>query len=125
MADAYVPAENVPAGGKDRSDAFGPTVVGVDGIEVPRAVMHGSGGYQTHASMTGDTTVAPALRDTDGDDGLPDLPRYEGPSVSDQPALLNPSAGTQGPAGGGVNPMGESPVPGTQGPPFAGRQVAE
>lgn len=39
--------------------------------------------------------------------GVPD--RYQGPSVSDQPELINPSAGESSPAGGGVNPQGAAP----------------
>jgi hypothetical protein len=54
--------------------------------------------------------------DADGDNGLPDVARYEGPDVPTQEPLVNPSAGTQGPPGGGVNPMGPAVQPGDRGP---------
>jgi hypothetical protein len=57
--------------------------------------------------------------------GLPVADNYPHRDAADAPAVINPSAGTQGAPGGGVNPMGASPVPGSEGPPFAGRQVAE
>lgn len=57
--------------------------------------------------------------------GLPTADRYPHREVGDQAPLVNPSAGTQGAPGGGVNPMGAAPVPGTAGPPTSGRQVAE
>jgi len=57
--------------------------------------------------------------------GLPAADGYPQRDQADQAALINPSAGTQGMSGGGVNPMGERPHPGTPGPPTSGRQVAE
>ena len=39
-------------------------------------------------------------------------PQYAGPDVPAQDPLVNPSAGTQGAPGGGVNPMGPAVVPG-------------
>src|SRR5690242_9207314 len=45
--------------------------------------------------------------------------QYMGPAVADQPALVNPSAGTQGPVEMGmanVNPQGPAPRPGSTGP---------
>lgn len=39
-------------------------------------------------------------------------PQYEGPKVTEQRPLVNPSAGNVGPAGGGVNPQGPAPQPG-------------
>lgn len=124
--DSYMPAANTPAGERDTSDAFGPTVVGVDGIEVPRAVFHSSDGYVVHGEMTGDTVSPPPLRDTDSDDGLPDVPRYEGPQVADQVAVVNPSAGDTGPLESGmadVNPQGPAPVIGNSATATSTRQV--
>jgi hypothetical protein len=142
MADQYTPTPNVPAGGTDTSDRYGPTVSGggdnpatqpgyltattgdatyptgpsAAGIEVPRAVFHNdAGGYVVHSQMTADSSNAPPVTDRDGDDGLPDIPRYEGPSVADQAAVVNPSAGTQGPTEQGladVNPTGPTFGPG-------------
>lgn len=117
MADAYYPAANVPAGDRDTSDAFGPSVTGVDGITVPLAVFHNDqGGYVAHGAMTGDSSNPPPTADRDGDDGLPDIPRYEGPSVTEQAPLINPSSGDSSPAGGGVNPLGPTNSPGSTGP---------
>lgn len=115
MSEQYMPAANVPAGERDKSDAFGPSIVGVDGITVPRAVFHSADGYVVHGEMTGDTVSPPPLYDTDGDDGLPDVPRYEGPAVADQPAVVNPSAADTGPLESGmtdVNPIGPTFQPG-------------
>lgn len=123
MTDAYYPAANVPAGARDTSDAFGPTLTGAEGIEVPRAVFHNDqGGYVVHTAMTGDSSNPPPVADRDHDAELPDIPRYEGPSVPDQPALINPSAGMSSGAGGGVNPIGAQPQPGDLGP-YSDRQV--
>lgn len=149
MADQYTPAANVPAGGVDTSDAFGPTITGsgqrpavIPGyptdvatgdqsysptaaqggdITVPRAVFHDDrGGYVAHSDMTADSSNPPNVTDHDGDDGLPDVPRYEGPDMGDVdshnalPApMVNPSAGNQGPQEQGmadVNPQGPAPV---------------
>jgi hypothetical protein len=110
---------SVPAGGRDASDDFGPTIVGDNGIEVPRAVFHTDSGYVVHTEATADTAGGPPMRDSDGDDRLPDVPRYEGPAVAEQAPLINPSAGDQGPAEQGmadVNPQGPAPAPGTVGP---------
>ncbi len=133
---------SVPAGGTDTSDRFGPYITGsgegvatqpgyltstmqdgtypigpsAAGIEIPRAVFHDGNGYVAHADVTADTANLPPTSDTDRDDGLPDVPRYEGPSVPDQPALVNPSAGMQGPVESGmtdINPQGPAPRPGT------------
>lgn len=57
--------------------------------------------------------------------GLPVADLYPHRDAADQAPLVNPSAGTQGAPGGGVNPMGPAPRPGSEGPPFTGRQVAE
>lgn len=101
---------SVPAGGVDDSNSPGPSITAM-GITVPRAVYHDGAGYHPHGDRDDTATMVPT-GDPDRDDGLPDVPRYEGPAVADQPALVNPSAGTQGPSGSGVNPMGSSPVPG-------------
>jgi hypothetical protein len=102
------------------------------GISVPRAVMYSADGYVPHASMTADDPVhGPPITDTDGDDGLPNVPRYEGPPVSDAnnalPApLVNPSAGNQGPAERGmsdVNPLGAPVVSPGDVPPSRFAQV--
>lgn len=37
--------------------------------------------------------------------------RYDGPDVASQAPLVNPSAGTQGDTGGGVNPRGPAVNP--------------
>jgi hypothetical protein len=42
--------------------------------------------------------------------------QYVGPKVADLKASVNPSLGEQGNPGGGVNPMGERPTPGSTGP---------
>jgi hypothetical protein len=84
---------SVPAGGRDASDDFGPTIVGDNGIEVPRAVFHTDSGYVVHTEATADTAGGPPMRDSDGDDRLPDVPRYEGPAVAEQA----PAPGTVGP----------------------------
>lgn len=68
-------------------------------------------------------TAMNATGDKDRDDGLPDVAGYEGPSVPDQAPLINPSAGTQGEAGGGVNPMGAAPVMGNSQTAHSDRQV--
>lgn len=116
---------SVAAGDTDTSDApAGAPSVESGGISVPRAVFHTGAGYVAHSDMTGASTNAPATHDTDGDDGLPDIPRYEGPAVSDAdnalPApMVNPSAGNQGPQESGmtdINPQGVAPHPGTVGP---------
>jgi hypothetical protein len=66
-------------------------------------------------------------RDSDGDNGLPDGPAmYEGPAVPEQAPLVNPSAGTTGPAESGstdINPVGATPTPGTAG--LAGQQAPD
>jgi hypothetical protein len=155
MADQYTPAANVPAGGTDTSDAFGPTVTGsglrptvipgfptdvatgdqsysptaadVATITVPRAVFHDDQGRTVvHGEMTADSSNGPNITDHDGDDGLPDVPRYEGPLMGDTdshnvlPApMLNPSAGVQGPTENGmddINPTGPLPTPGVGAP---------
>lgn len=108
---------SVPAGGTDRSDNPGPTIQGY-GMSVPRAVYHAGDGYHAHRDRDETSTPVP-VADRDRDDGLPDIPRYEGPTVADQPALVNPSVGNQGPVEQGmadVNPMGPAPHPGTVGP---------
>lgn len=150
MSAPYMPEANVPAGGEDTSDKFGPYISGsgqrpivIPGypsdvatgdqsysptgsdatISVPRAVFHDDqGGYVVHSEMTADSSNPPNITDHDGDDGLPDVPRYEGPDMGDVdshnvlPApMLNPSAGTQGPAESGmtdINPVGPYPTPG-------------
>lgn len=149
MGDQYMPAANVPAGGEDTSDKVGPYITGsgqnpavIPGyptdvatgdqsysptaaadvsISVPRAVFHDdAGGYVAHSDMTADSSNPPNTTDHDGDDGLPDIPRYEGPAVSDAdntlPApMLNPSAGNQGPNEEGmtdINPVGPTFGPG-------------
>ncbi len=120
--DMYMPAEGTPAGDRDTSDGVGPSLTGVDGIVVPRAVMYGEGGFQSHRTATGDTVTAPPLRDRDGDGGLPDHPRYEGPSVADQAPIVNPSAGVTGPAEQGptdINPTGPVPTLGSSTAPSA------
>lgn len=62
---------------------------------------------------------------TDGTEaGLPHAPHYGGPSVPDQAADVNPSAGDQGPIEAGmndVNPQGPAPSGGSG--PFSDRQV--
>ena len=153
MADQYTPAANVPAGGRDTSDDFGPTITGSglrpavipgyptdvatgdqsysptqgDTITVPRAVFHDAdGGYVIHSEVTADTSNPPNVTDHDGDDGLPDVPRYEGPLMGDVdshnalPApMVNPSAGNQGPTEQGmddVNPTGQTFAPGDMPP---------
>jgi hypothetical protein len=106
---------SVPAGGRDTSDNPGPTIEAM-GIVVPRAVYHDGTGYQPHRDRDESPTSVP-ISDPDRDDGLPDIPRYEGPTVADQAALLNPSAGNQGPAEQGmtdINPQGSpNPQPGS------------
>lgn len=57
--------------------------------------------------------------------GLPVADLYPHRDAAGQEPLINPSAGDQGAPGGGVNPMGPRPVPGSAGPPQSGRQVAE
>lgn len=57
--------------------------------------------------------------------GLPVADLYPHRDAADAPAVINPSAGEQGPPGGGVNDMGPSPTHGTAGPSYGGRQVAE
>jgi hypothetical protein len=63
--------------------------------------------------------------DTDRDDGLPDVARYEGPDVPTQEPLINPSSGPgTGPienAATDINPIGPAPVAGTG--PYSDRQV--
>src|SRR5947207_429323 len=116
MADQYMPEANVPAGGEDTSDKFGPYITGsgqrpavipgypsdvatgdqsysptaADGsISVPRAVFaDDAGAYVVHTQMTADSSNPPNVTDHDGDDGLPDVPRYEGPAVSDADNVL-------------------------------------
>lgn len=105
---------SIPAGGTDDAKSPGPHIE-ADGVSVPRAVYHDGTGYQAHRDRDEGATSIPN-RDADNDDGLPDVPRYEGPAVADQPALVNPSAGNQGPAERGmtdVNPQGPAPVPGS------------
>jgi hypothetical protein len=144
---------SVGAGGRDESDAVGPMIVGAGdgpatlqayppaaattdasyppgpsaaGIVVPRAVFHDDqGAYVVHGEMTADSSNPPPVADRDHDAELPDIPRYEGPQVPDQPALVNPSAGTQGPAEQGmtdVNPQGRTFAPGDL-PPAENRVV--
>ena len=150
MADQYYPAANVPAGGEDTSDRFGPYITGggdvpatipgyppnvattdptypagpsAAGISVPRAVFHDDRGqYVVHSDMTADSSNPPNVTDHDGDDGLPDVPRYEGPDMGDVdsrnvlPApMVNPSAGNQAGVEQGlanVNPVGPTFAPG-------------
>lgn len=67
-----------------------------------------------HADLSPDNVMAIPLVDYDGDDGLPDVARYEGPSVPLQEPLINPSAGDQGPPGVSLNPQGSpDPHPGS------------
>lgn len=106
---------SVPAGGVDRSDspAGAPTAGGV-----PRAAYYDGSAYHAHRDRGTEDTSVPTS-DPDRDDGLPDVPRYEGPSVPEQAPLVNPSAGTQGPSERGmtdVNPRGAAPHPGSTGP---------
>lgn len=133
---------SVPAGGTDTSDEFGPYISGSGttpaplkgypgydttsatyppgpssaGINVPRAVFHTGTGYAVHGDLTADSSNGPPTADRDGDDGLPDVPRYEGPDVPLQAPLINPSAGNQGPVESGmtdINPQGSpNPMPG-------------
>lgn len=85
-------------------------------MDVPSAgFSNDQGNWTTHRGATGDTSNPPPTADRDGDDGLPDMPMYEGPQVSDQPALINPSAGVQGPHEQGptdINPVGLVERPG-------------
>lgn len=76
-----------------------------------------TGGHDPDVPAGGTDTdglvMAPSNHPADGPGvnyGCP--PQYEGPKVTDQPALVNPSAGDIGPPGGGVNPMGPTPRPG-------------
>lgn len=137
---------SVGAGERDTSDSVGPTIVGAGegpatlpayppsagegvstyppgpsaaGIVVPRAVFHDDqGGYVVHGEMTADSSNPPPTADRDGDDGLPDIPRYEGPEVPGPGpgnALINPSAGNVGETEQGladVNPAGPVFAPG-------------
>jgi hypothetical protein len=70
-----------------------------------------AGANDVHGAM-----LSPANHPADGpgvDYGTP--AQYYGPAVADQPALVNPSAGTQGPTEQGandVNPQGPAPRPG-------------
>lgn len=63
--------------------------------------------------------------DVDRDDGLPDVSQYEGPDVSTQEPLINPSAGNgTGPVEQGmtdINPEGPVPDPGHG--PYSDRQA--
>jgi len=63
---------------------------------------------------TDGVTLSPANHPSDGPGvnyGTP--PQYVGPDVPVQAPAVNPSAGNQGPPGGGVNPQGPSPAPGS------------
>jgi hypothetical protein len=146
MADQYTPAANIPAGGTDT--LAGPTLTGsgarpavipgypsdvatgdqsysetgtAETITVPRAVFQdNTGAFVVHGEMTADSSNGPNITDNDGDDGLPDMSRYEGPMVLDATPMLNPSAGTQGPTESGgpddINAQGPAPTPGVAPP---------
>jgi hypothetical protein len=69
-------------------------------------------------------TMMNSSGDTDRDDGLPDVAAYEGPAVSDQDPLINPSGGNTGPTEMGmddVNPQGAAPSAGVG--PYSDRQA--
>lgn len=67
-----------------------------------------AGGMDTDGIM-----MAPSNHPSDGPGVNYGTPaQYVGPDVPNQPALVNPSAGDQGPSGGGVNPMGATVSPG-------------
>ena len=55
--------------------------------------------------------------------GLPVADNYPHRDAAGQDPVVNPSAGTQGPPGGGVNPMGPAPVIGQSVTAFSDRQV--